>query len=145
MANTKPSSKKVLVAIRPEDLSVVSAALGSEFDVVVAHSLEDAKAQLGKQVGLIACGVHFDNGTMFDLLHAAKADPKTRAIPFFLLTGEAASFSKPIMTGIRTAAKLLGAAGFTDLAKLKADVGEQQAYERLRQVVREALSNSGQD
>ncbi|HEV2609416.1 MAG TPA: hypothetical protein VGU61_04045 [Noviherbaspirillum sp.] len=133
-------SKTILLAIRPQDLPLVTAALGSEFDVKICHTYEEAKANLKASVGLIACGVHFDHGSMFDLLRAAKADPQTCCIPFYLLLGEGTVHSQAVLDGIRKAAKLLGAAGFTDLSRLRADLGKQQAYEILRQTVRQALS-----
>ncbi len=142
MATEKPE-KKILVAVRAADLPIVRDALGIEFNVVVCHTLDDAIDQLTEQVGLIACGVHFDDGAMFDFLRCAKANPETRAIPFFLLIDEGAAYSNAIIEGIRLAAKLLGAAALTDLSRLKTEVGEQQAYERLRQTVRDALSSQG--
>lgn len=138
MKRTRPS-KKVLVAVRPDALPIVSHTLGSEFDVIVCHSFKDAKIHLNEQVGLIACGVHFDGGAMFDFLRHAKANPKTQSIPFFLLIGGAERYSKCILDGIRIAAKILGAEGFTDLSRLKIDMGEEDAYERLRQVIRNSL------
>lgn len=135
------SEKKILVAIRPADLPIVRATLGSEFHVVVCHSFDDAIVQLTEQIGMIACGVHFDDGAMFDLLRAAKANSITRSVPFFLLIDEGAAYSPAIIEGIRLAAKILGAEALTDLSRLKTEVGEQQAYERLRQSVRKALSD----
>lgn len=132
--------KKILVAIRPQDLQLVTAALGSEFEVVLCHTLKEAEAALGRDIGMIACGVHFDNGAMFDLLRAAKARPDTFNVPFYLLLGEGSGHSDAMLRGIRTAAKLLGANGFTDLSRLRSDVGEQEAYNRLRDGVRNALS-----
>jgi hypothetical protein len=40
------STKKLLVAVRPQDLKVVSEALGTEFELVFCHSLAEAKAAL---------------------------------------------------------------------------------------------------
>jgi hypothetical protein len=131
--------KKILVAVRPNDLDTVSIALGSEFDVIVCHTLEAAQRQLDADVGLIACGVRFDSGRMFELLRYAKADTRTRDVPFFLLLGSSKGYSQPILDGIRSAAKVLGASGFTDLSRLKKDIGEELAYTRLREVVRQAL------
>lgn len=131
------SSKRVLVAVRPKDTLIVSEALGSEFDVTICHSLEEATSQLDENTGVIACGVHFDSGRMFDLLRFAKANPKTQSIPFFILLGDEKGYSQSILDGIRSAAKLLGATEFTNLPMFKAQLGEQQAFERLRQVIRQ--------
>lgn len=135
-------SRKVLVAIRPDAMPIVSRTMGSEFDIVICHTFENAKAHINEQIGLIACGVHFDGGAMFDLLRFAKSNPKTRSIPFFLLIAESERYSTYILDGIRQAAEILGAVGFTDLRRLKAKMGEEEAGERLRQSVRNWLSKS---
>jgi hypothetical protein len=108
--------------------------------VAVCTSLADAKAVLDDSIGLIACGVHFDDGRMFDLLRYVKADPRLRSIPFFGIVGAGRELSPAILGGIRTAAATLGAAGLVDLAGLKNRIGEPQAYELLRGELRERLS-----
>jgi hypothetical protein len=137
--NRPPRSKKVLVAIRADALPVVERTLGSEFDLVICHTLQAAQMQLNNEIGVIACGVHFDSGAMFDFLRFAKENPATRSIPFFLLIAETERYSKSILRGIQSAAELLGAAAFTDISRLKKSVGEEQAYERLRQSVQDCL------
>src|SRR5687768_6318891 len=103
---TSPSAeRKVLVAVRPQDLSTVSDALGSEFDLIVCHTLDEVKAHLDDDIGLIACGVRFDNGAMFDLVRLVKQQPNTKDIPIYLMAGDGVNYSKPILDGIRSAAK----------------------------------------
>lgn len=132
--------KKVLVAIRQDSLPILSRTLGDEFDLVICHTLHDAQKQLNDEIGLVACGVHFDSGAMFDLLKYAKSNPATASIPFFLLIGEKERYSKAILHGIQSAAELLGATAFTDITRLADRFGEDQAYERLRQSVRKCLA-----
>ena len=138
MAHTM-SSKKVLVAVRPEDLPIVSDALGSAFDLIVCHNLADAQSHLGADIGLIACGVRFDSGRMFELLHAVKANPDTRSVPFYLILGVGKGYSQAILQGIKSAAEALGATGLTDLSRLENALGKEQAYQRLRDVIRQHL------
>lgn len=133
-------SKRVLVAIHPRDLPTVEVALGTEFPFTVCHTLKEAEAQLGPDIGLVSCGVHFDEGAMFDLLHAVKAHPQMQGVPFYLLVGENSQFTDSMLLGIRAAAELLAVRGFIELAKVKQQVGEAKAYERLRAAVREALA-----
>lgn len=137
----KASSKKVLVAVRSKDLDTVSTALGTEFDLIICHTLEDALAHLDEPIGLIACGVRFSNGRMFDFLRAVKANPNTRQVPFYLMLGEGTKYSRAILTGIRRAAEVLGSNGFTDLSRLENHLGKEQAYERLRKVIRQHLED----
>jgi hypothetical protein len=133
------SMKKVLVALRPSEVSMVAEVLGEEFALVVCHSMEDAVARMDESIGLIACGVHFDSGRMFDFLRHVKDHPRYNKVPFFILLG-VGRYSQPIMHGIRSAAKLMGAAGFTDLSGLREKVGGEQAHEQLRRVIRQVLS-----
>jgi hypothetical protein len=135
-------SKRILVAIHPRDLHTVNVALGAEFPVTVCHTLKDAEAELGPEIGLVACGVHFDEGTMFELLKAVKANAQMQDVPFYLLVGDQSNLTDSMLSGIRSAAKLLGSAGFIELSKLKQEVGEVDAYERLRSAVKEALGRS---
>jgi len=135
-------TKSILLAIRPDDRALVSAALGSEFNIVVCHTCKEAEAALHQDLALIACGVHFDHGAMFDLLRAAKANLDTQSVPFFLLIADGSKYSEPVLKGIRTAAKVLGATALVDLSKLKLQLGEKQAYEALRHVVNDALASA---
>jgi hypothetical protein len=140
----KPA-KKLLVAVRPIDLPAVSAALGDGFDVTITHRLDDAKARLNEEVGLIACGVHFDDGMLFELLNAARSNPVTQSTPFYVLLKEEQGYSRPIIDGIRSASKLLGATGFIDLLKMAQELGEDGAKEVIRKSIREVLDQSSQD
>ena len=138
---SKASSKKVLLAVRPKDLPIVSAALGSEFDLIICHTVEEAQAQFSEHIGLIACGVRFSNDRLFDLLRAVKADPNTCRVPFYLILGEGSKYSEAILDGIRIAAEVLGSSGLVDLSRLEGELGKAEAYRRLREIVREHLKD----
>lgn len=134
--------KKVLVAVHAAYSPAVFRALGPEFYVATCHSYADALSQLDDQIGFIACAMHFDSGRMFDLLAAAKAKPETRSVPFFVIGGNGTQYSEPILKGIRSAARLLGATDFLDLTDSANDAVGEQAYERLREGIRNLLSLS---
>jgi hypothetical protein len=136
----KASPRKVLIAVRPADIHIVSAALGSEFDLIICHTLNDAVANLSADVGLIACGVRFDSGRMFEFLDAAKAHPATQALPFYLILGTGKGYSKAILHAIKTAATVRGVTAFTDLSGLEAKLGKEDAYELLRSVIRKHVA-----
>lgn len=114
--------------------------LGDGFDVVVIHRLEEAKAALTGEIGLIACGVHFDGGMLFELLNAVRSNPVTRDTPFFVLLKEKKGYSQPIIDGIRSASKLLGATDFIDLLEMVREFGEEGAREAIRIGIREILN-----
>jgi hypothetical protein len=136
---TRPT-RKLLVAVRPQDTDLMSEALGTEFDLVICHSLIKAKVALDKDIGLIACGVRFDEGRMLDLLRYIKESPKTQSIPFFCIIGAGKSFSPAVLHGIKQAVLILGANGIIDLSELRKKLGDEQAYETLRGVIRKVLS-----
>jgi hypothetical protein len=136
---TRPT-RKMLLAVRPQDTDLVSEALGTEFDLVICHSLVTAKAALDKDIGLIACGVRFDEGRMLDLLRYVKENTKIKSIPFFCIIGAGKSFSPAVLAGIKKAVLILGANGIVDLSELRKKVGDKQAYETLRQAIRKVLS-----
>jgi hypothetical protein len=119
---------------------LVSEALSTEFDLVICHSLTTAKAGLDKDIGLIACGVRFDEGQMLDLLRYVKENPRTQSIPFFCIIGAGKSFSPRVLEGIKQAVLILGANRIVDLSELRKKLGDEQVYETLRQAIRKILS-----
>lgn len=135
--------KRVLVAVRENDRDLVNAVLGGHFDIQFAHSLKAAEAGIDEQVGLIVCGVHFDHGSMFDLLRLVKAHPVGRGIPFFLVLREDTSHPLPVIKGIKGAAALLGADEFIDLGELRMTMDTQAMFDTLREKARRAFAGRG--
>ena len=136
---SKGSAGKILVAVREEDVGVMFDALGFEFDAVVCHSLKDACLKLDESVSVILCGVRFDRGMIFDLLRHAKADPKTRLIPFYSVVESRNIFSPAILESIQMAAAALGANGCIDILQEANRKREPVPYEKLRQVIRQLV------
>jgi hypothetical protein len=138
---------KVLVAIRPEDAGVMRRVFGDEFDVISCATLAEAQAVLdgmgGEPLAMIACGVHFDDGRMFDLLKLVKADPQFSDIPFWGILRDEGMLSSAITRGIRTAMKSMGASGLFNLSQLDPGSDEEQAYLNLRSAIRQSLANGG--
>lgn len=131
--------RRLLVAVRPQDRDLVVLALGTEFDLTIAYTGAEALMAVQQGVDMIICGVHFDEGRMFELLRALKADPRTQAIPFVPVLGYGSAHSEAIRHGIRSAALSLGAAAFIDLEDMAARYGVEQGFTRLRQMVHNAL------
>lgn len=131
---------KLLIAVRPEDVALSKAILGKEFNAIFCHSYEEACAQLDESVRLVTCGVHFDNGKVFDLLRFVRENPRTADLPFFILLGAGSRYSPAIVQGIRAAAKLLKVTAFTDLTRLSDKVGPSASIDALRQGIREAIA-----
>lgn len=134
---------RLLIAIRPADLQMMSDVLGKEFDAVVCTTLQEALAALDSGVAAIGCGLHFDEGKMFDLLRHAKEDPRTRSIPFFCLKGSGGDLSPAILQSIRIATQAMGADGFLDISAWRNKYGDAHTYARLRKAIRVTLAGTG--
>ncbi|MDQ9172188.1 hypothetical protein Q8A64_17390 [Oxalobacteraceae bacterium R-40] len=134
---------KILLAVRPVDLQAVSSVLGVEFDLIICYTLEQAIAHLDDEVALIVCGVRFDQGSMFELLSAARTNPHTKWVPYYLIIGEDIKYSASILEGIYKAAAVRGVTGCIELAKLTSELGKEHTYERVRERLRQLLPASG--
>jgi hypothetical protein len=132
---------RIVVAIRPEDAELMHEVLGDEFDLIVCTSLPDAQSALiTHEVHMIACGVHFDDGRMFDLLKYVKADEALRAIPFWGVLRDEGLLSSAITRGIRTAMKTLGANGLFNLSQMRTDEQPEILYRELRAALAQSLA-----
>lgn len=129
------ATKKVLVAAAPESAQKVREALEGHFILKVTSSLQEARTLLNEGPDLVLCGLHFDEGKMFDLLRYAKADPKTKSIPFLCVKSTEGVLSPTIFEGIEIASKALGADGFVELYDWKTKLGDEAAYDKLRRLV----------
>lgn len=118
----------------------MNAILGDEWPVDACHTLRDATSRLSPDTGIIVCGVHFDQGAMFDLLRVVKADPATSSIPFLLIVRRNTSHSEAMIDGIRSAAKILGVSAFIDLSTYRTDLDDAGRAAALRDLARQALS-----
>lgn len=131
---------KVLVAIRPQDADLMHRVFGDEIDVISCMTLAEAQAALDTQPAMIACGVHFDDGRMFDLLKLVKAHPQFSDIPFWGVLRDDGLLSSAITRGIRTAMKSMGANGLVKLPQPQpADDGDA-GYRQLRTAIQQSLA-----
>jgi hypothetical protein len=131
---------RIVVAIRPEDAEAMRCVLGDEFDLVLCTSLLEAQEALTPEVDLIACGVHFDDGRMFDLLKYAKANLALSSIPFWGVLRDEGMLSSAITRGIRTAMKTLGANGLFNLSQMRNDGQPEVLYRELRAAIAQSLA-----
>ncbi|HYD62004.1 MAG TPA: hypothetical protein VEC35_16685 [Noviherbaspirillum sp.] len=132
--------KKLLIAIRPEDVALSRNIVGDEFDFQFCHTFREACDAVDETVGLVVCGVHFDSGKVFDFLRHVRENPDTAHLPFFILLGAGSRYSPAIVTGIKAAAKLLKVTGFTDLTRFADKIGKDAAFDALRKGIRDALA-----
>jgi hypothetical protein len=129
----------LLIAVSPQDIQLVHDVLGEEFNLLVCHSFQDAETLLAKDISLVTCGVHFDQGRMFDLLRLVRSRPHLHDVPFLLALGREVRYSPAILQGIETAAESLGATAFINMLELVSSMGKEEAYEDMRRTVRRLL------
>jgi hypothetical protein len=98
-----------LIAVSPQDTPLVHEVLGDEFNLLVCHSFQRAKTLLAKDISLVTCGVHFDQGRMFDVLRLFRSRLNLHDVPFLLALGREVKYSPAILQAIETAAESLGA------------------------------------
>jgi len=131
---------KLLIAVRPEDVALGKIILGNEFNPVFCHSYEEACRGLDDSVQMVVCGVHFDNGKVFDLLRFVRETPQFETLPFFILLGAGSRYSHAIVQGIRAAAELLKVTAFTDLTRFADKFGKEASIDALRKGIRDTIA-----
>lgn len=78
--------------------------------LLIAKSVEGAITLLNAaSFDLVICGVHLDNGTVFDLLKFVKSDPGQRPVPFACFCDRDSDLAKSVDDTARMTAMLLGA------------------------------------
>jgi hypothetical protein len=127
--------KTLLVATTPEARDISLKHLGGHYEVIICLNMQDAYGALIGPVDLIACGIHFGDGAMYDLLRYAKALPDTKTIPFLSVNGAEAALSPVIRQSVEIATRALGADAFVELAQWRLQLGDDRAYEKMRGVI----------
>lgn len=135
----KKMSNKILVAVNPKDVAMMSDALGFEFEAVICHTIKEALSRLDQNISLVLCGLRFDGGQIFELLRHVKNNPSTKAIPFYSVAEKKNIFTPAILGSVQLAGKAMGADGFINLFDVADTDTEQTAHERLRHTVRACL------
>lgn len=111
--------RRVLAADTPKGVATLQTILGTELEILEAHTLEEAALRMSDGVAVIICGIHFAESRMYDLLRLAQANPLTRSIPFICFRDMDSDLNPPILEGLEIACKALGATAFVDLFRWK--------------------------
>lgn len=107
----------------------------ADFTLHIANTVPKALAILDESFDVILCGVHFDDSRMFDMLRIAKADPRTRAVPFVCYRNLDTDLGPTVVEGLEISTKALGAAMFVDFCTLKRRLGVPSADAHFRDLV----------
>jgi CheY-like chemotaxis protein len=79
-------------------------------ELFVAESIESAKTLLRASLfDMVICGVHLENGTVFDLLKYVKENPDRRMMPFIFFCCSPKEIARYVSDTVRSTAFLLGA------------------------------------
>ena len=135
-------SRRILVAVNNWSVrQLVSHALqSSDWDLIYCDSVEEAKQLLHQHCDLIFCTLRFDSSRLFDLLQYAKADPQIKPIPFVALKITDGVLSESTVKAVLKTAQLSGADKCVNLAQWRQQLGDEPAYEKLRNTIGQLLA-----
>jgi CheY-like chemotaxis protein len=128
--------KTLLVATRPEARDSIFKNLDGHYRILFYSTMSETMSAMNQhQIDLIACGIHFGEGELYDLLRYAKALPRTKSIPFIAVYGSGTELSPAMRQSVEIATRALGADAFVELAQWKAELGDEKAHKKLREVL----------
>jgi CheY-like chemotaxis protein len=74
------------------------------------RTVDEATELIFRGVDMIISAVHLEHdGSVFDLLKLAKADERTKDIPFVFYCSQSSAFARSVRDGLQIAARALGA------------------------------------
>jgi len=133
---TPPAAAPIVVADTADSFRVLHASLSKVFELAHATTCEQALALVQPLTPLVLCGVNFDDGRLYELLRALKADPALARVPFVVTRVGAGELDDAVYESVKVAAAAIGANGFIDLFRWKGRYGQQEAARRLLDRVR---------
>ena len=134
---TQGSSRiRVLVAGTPDAIAALVEAVRDDAEIVPAYSVNQALAELrAGEFDTIACNVRFDESRMFEFLQALTELKPGHAARVVAYRADQSPITNSTRSAIRHALEALGVERFVDLSQLRAEYGEEVAYEALRKIV----------
>ena len=131
-----PPAAPIVVADSLDGFDLLRPWLEGEFGLAAAHTLEQACRLVTTETPLVLCGVHFDDGRMYDLLTYLKGRPALAAVPFLAVRLRPGELDDAIYQSVKIAVTALGGDGFLDLFRWQSRHGEQEGAFRLVDQVR---------
>jgi CheY-like chemotaxis protein len=139
MEALQPSGATILVAGTPEGIVTAKHALGTAFDYLPAHNVDEALSFLSAHVDVIVCDVAFDSSRMFDFVHAARQVPAVRPIPIVCFRHQTRPLTRTTHEAIENALGVFCLTRFVDLYALTVQVSVSHALSAFRAAVLGAL------
>jgi CheY-like chemotaxis protein len=136
---------KLLLAISTPSLPGLLSGILGQHILLFAENLEKAQALLEarQDFDLILCGLHFDNGKMYELLEAAKSSNATAHIPFICVQLIGSILPHGAFKSMRTAFDILGGDLFIQVAKWRIDHGDEEAFRKFSDVILNIAQDPG--
>jgi hypothetical protein len=100
-----------------------------------ARTLDQARQAITPDTPLVLCGVHFDEGRMYDLLRWLRAQPELRHIPFLTMRALEGELDDAMYESVKIATGALGGNGFIDLMRWERRYGAHEAARRFADAV----------
>jgi DNA-binding NarL/FixJ family response regulator len=130
------SRPRVLVAGTPDAVAALIEAVRDGAEIVPAYSVNEALAELeASEFDTVACNVRFDESRMFEFLQSLTERKPGHAARVVAFRADESPLTQSIRSAIRHALEALGVERFVDLSQLRAEYGEEVAYEALRKIV----------
>ena len=127
---------RVLVAGTPDAIAALIEVVRDGAVIVPAYSVKEALAELeAGEFDTIACNVRFDESRMFEFLQLLTERKPGHAARVVAFRADESSLTNSTRSAIRHALEALGVERFVDLSQLRAEYGEEVAYEALRKIV----------
>ncbi len=116
-------------------------------EVIVVETFVKAKTIIKAQtVDLILSDVHLENGgSVFDFLRWVKKREQSCEIPFVLFSTQPSPIAKYLADGVRTSARILGAAKYIEMEILDPELLREQLDELLPLEKRSCKINSNSE
>jgi len=117
-----------LLELDENSLQVVGSLTRSNHNVIACNNFSDAIDVLKyKKVALIISDVHLENGgNVFDFLRWVKRNPLLRETQFVMFSSKPTLTAKYVEDGMRTSARILGAARYITMYKFDSDEFRKQ-------------------
>lgn len=138
---------RILIADVPETVDICRRWLAGPFTLVHAAQLDDAVQALHGPIDLVVCGVHFNEGRMYDLLRHLKLSPALERLPFVAIRcveGEL-EFDGALHESVKIAVQALGGNAFVDLLRWQRQYGAQEAGRRFSEFLKQLVQNPHPD
>ncbi len=128
--------KTILIADEQQNIPALRLALDDAFALTVCTSFMEAAHQIDiNRFDVILCGLHFDEGKMFDLLNLVKTRPSTKDIPFVCINALNTVLSDAVIRVVEVAASATGTHSFIEFSKWRKELGDEAAFAKMREYI----------